>query len=302
MYKPTANGYFSGGGGLDLGMIRAGVNVQMSMDIDPKAVACMKANSQYFSHEVRCCDISTQTVLDQPKADVHLYTYPCTKYSAIADIHGTRTGDELYLHALRHTAVAKPEMFVLENVPGMRKFPIVMEAMTKLPDYHYQIFCPLNASNWVPQDRKRLIVFATRKPFSISEPSVSKLRPTIKEILEENPRIELTAAALTRLQGGYRDLPIIVDPENENAIAPTCVAHYHKDKGTRLLKDVNAPHGYRSFTVREWARLQGFPDDFHFEDTVNSLKIIGNAVEVNMATWAGEQVMRYFNNINPSLN
>lgn len=295
MYRPTANGYFSGVGGMDLGMIRAGVNVQQSMDNDPKAVAAMLKNPHYFSHPVLCCDIAGKTVLDQPKADIHLYTYPCTKYSPIADIHGTRTGDELYLHALRHWVLSEPEMVILENVPGMKKFKVVMEAMTQLPGYHYQIFCPLNASNWVPQDRKRLIVFATKRPFKIEAPTHSGKRLKVRDLLEKNPRIELPPTALTRLKGGYRDLPIIVDPANDDAIAPTCVAHYAKDKGTRLLKDPKAPHGYRAFTVREWARLQGFPDDFHFDDTVNSLKIIGNAVEVNMSTWAGQQAMKYFN-------
>lgn len=295
MYKPTANGYFSGGGGLELGMLLAGVNVQQSMDNDPKAVACMKANPHYFSHPVLCEDIATKTVLDQPEADIHLYTFPCTKYSAIADIHQARTGDELYLHALRHTALRQPEMFIMENVPGMKKFPVVMEAMTQLPDYYYNIFCPVDANNWVPQNRKRLIVFATRKPFKIEAPVRSQLRPKMSDIIEKNPRVELPPTAIKRLQGGYRDLPIIVDPADPNAVAPTCVAHYAKDKGTRLLKDPSVPYGHRSFTTREWARLQGFPDDFHFEDSVASLRIIGNAVEVNMSRWAGEQAMKYFN-------
>jgi DNA (cytosine-5)-methyltransferase 1 len=57
-------------------------------------------------------------------------TYPCTKYSPIADIHGVRTGDDLFLHFFRHVAIRRPELYVVENVPGMKKFPIVMEAVT----------------------------------------------------------------------------------------------------------------------------------------------------------------------------
>ena len=35
----------------------------------------------------------------------------------------------------------RPEVYVVENVPGMKKFPVVMEAMSKLPDYYVSVFC-----------------------------------------------------------------------------------------------------------------------------------------------------------------
>lgn len=52
-------------------------------------------------------------------------TYPRTKYSPIGDIHGVRTGDDLFLHFFRHVAIRRPELYVVENVPGMKKFPVV---------------------------------------------------------------------------------------------------------------------------------------------------------------------------------
>ncbi len=94
MYKPTAKGYFSGCGGMELGIMQAGVNVIQSLDLDAEATACLNANSHYFSHSILTADIKDKTVLEQPKTDIIVGTYPCTKYSAIADIHGTRTGDE----------------------------------------------------------------------------------------------------------------------------------------------------------------------------------------------------------------
>ena len=44
-------------------------------------------------------------------------------------------------------------------------------------------------------------------------------------------------------------------------------------------------HLYRRMTIREVARVQGFPDDFKFiyTDTNNAYKMIGNAVPVNLA-------------------
>lgn len=42
---------------------------------------------------------------------------------------------------------------------------------------------------------------------------------------------------------------------------------------------------YRRMTIREVARIQGFPDDFQFiySNTNDAYKMIGNAVPVNLA-------------------
>ena len=205
MYKPTAKGYFSGCGGMEIGIMQAGVNVIQSLDLDTEATSCMKTNSHYFSHSILNADIKDKTVLEQPQTDIIVGTYPCTKYSPIADIHGTRTGDDLFLHFFRHIAIEKPEMYIVENVPGMKKFKVVMEAMTKLPDYYVNVFCPVDAANWLPQRRKRLILIGTRKQYSVPEPSKSRNKPTIKDILEKNPLVEMPEYVIKRIKGGYRD-------------------------------------------------------------------------------------------------
>jgi len=295
MYKPTAKGYFSGCGGMELGVMQAGVNIIQSLDLDPVATNCMKLNSHYFSHIILNADIKDKTVLEQPKTDIIIGTYPCTKYSPIADIHGTRTGDDLFLHFFRHIAIEKPEMYIVENVPGMKKFKVVMEAMTKLPGYYVNVFCPVDAANWLPQRRKRLILIGTRKQFSISSPNQLNNRPRLKDMIENSPDVEMPGYVIKRINGKYRDLPIIVDPGITNVLAPTCVAHYSKDLSTRLIKDKNAKYGVRPFSIREYARLQGFPDDFIFENKRSSYKLIGNAVPVNMGKWVGDVAIKYFN-------
>ena len=294
MYRPTGKGYFSGAGGLEIGLMQAGVNMKQSLDIDKRATDAMQANPQYFGHSVLNESITNKTVLTQEKTDCMFFTYPCTKYSTIADIHGTRTGDELFLHALRHLAIEQPEAYGLENVPGMKMFPVVMEAMTKLPGYYVNVICPIDASIWLPQRRKRLLVIGTKKPFFITPPAPQN-RVKLRDILEQDADDELPDYVLRRLKGGYRDKPIIVDPEDPAALAPTCVAHYAKDRGTRLVKDPKAKHGVRSFTIREYARLQGFPDDFKFKNELSSFMLIGNAVPRQMGLWMGTQIMRYFN-------
>lgn len=295
MYKPTAKGYFSGCGGMEIGLIQAGVSMIQSLDLDIEATDCMKMNSHYFGHSVLNTDIKDKTVLEQPATDIIVGTYPCTKYSPIADIHGTRTGDDLFLHFFRHIAIEKPEMYIVENVPGMKKFKVVMEAMTRLPDYYVNVFCPVDASIWLPQRRKRLILIGTRKRFSIAAPKQKNNVRTVKSLLEKNPEVAMPGYVIKRINGGYRDFPIIIDPELSNAIAPTCVAHYAKDLSTRLVKDKTCEHGLRPFSVREYARLQGFPDDFYFPDKRSSYRLIGNAVPVDMGRWIGDEALKYFN-------
>ena len=295
MYNPTAKGYFSGCGGMEIGIMQAGIKVIQSLDLDIEATNCMKANRKYFSHPVLRVDIKDKTVLDQPATDIIVGTYPCTKYSPIADIHGTRTGEDLFLHFFRHIAIEQPEMYIVENVPGMKKFAVVMEAMTKLPDYYVNVFCPVDASNWLPQRRKRLILIGTKKPYSISSPKQISNRPKLKAMLERNPDVEMPDYVLSRINGKYRDKPIIIDPDDINAMAPTCVAHYAKDLGTRLVKDPRSKYGVRPFSIREYARLQGFPEDFYFENKRSSYKLIGNAVPVHMGKWIGKVARKYFN-------
>lgn len=294
VYRPTAKGYFSGCGGMELGLQLAGLRMVQSLDLDPTATECMERNRHYFPHKILNCDIKEKMVLEQPPTDVIVGTYPCTRYSSIADISGTRTGDDLFLHFFRHIAIEKPEAYVVENVPGMKKLKVVMEAMTQLPDYYVQVFCPVDASSWLPQKRKRLILIGTRKYFMASAPGVSRVG-TLKEMLDENPDVQVPDSVISRLQGKYRDKPIIVDPEEPGAIAPTCVAHYAKDMGTRLVKDPRFPHGVRPFTRREYARLQGFPDDFWLPNSQAAYRLVGNAVPVHMGEWAGLQLMKYFN-------
>lgn len=295
-YIPTGKGFFSGIGLMELGIMQAGCEIVQSLDIDKQATDVMRINPKLFSHKILTRDISTITIEEQPKTDFIVATYPCTKYSDIADLHGTRTGDELYLHAFRHFAIEQPEMYVLENVPGMKKFPVVMEAMSKLPGYYVYEFCPLKSSTWLPQERDRLIIIGTKRPFSISYPEAPKVKPRLRDIIETDAPIEpLNPSIISRLNGDYRDRPIITDPDDDNAIAPCCVAHYAKDKGTRLVKDRRHPQGVRSYTIREYARLQGVPDEMILPTKGYAYKQIGNGVPVDMGRWIGQQIMRYFN-------
>jgi DNA (cytosine-5)-methyltransferase 1 len=283
----TAKSYFSGAGGMDLGMLEAGIDVLESFEIDKSACETLRKN---FSHNVNETDITKITVLDQQDAHVYIGTFPCTKYSRIADIHGTRTGDDLFLHFFRHVALAQPEVYVVENVPGMKKFQVVMECLTMLPNYYVRVECPVNAKMWLPQERKRLIVIGTKKPFnSLRYPESNPI--SMKDIIDVGADVYTPGYVQKRLNGAYRDKPIIT---NLDGIAPTCVAHYAKDRSTRLINDGKS---IRPYSVREYGRLQGFADWFEFSGTENdAYKQIGNAVPVHMGRWIGQEIKRYFKN------
>lgn len=185
--------------------------------------------------------------------------------------------------------MAQPEVYIVENVPGMRKFQVVMECLTKLPNYYVRVECPVNANMWLPQERKRLIVIGTKRPFySLRYPESRPVR--MRDIIDVGTEVYTPDYVLRRLNGMYRDKPIITDLDG---IAPTCVAHYAKDRSTRLINDGVS---VRPYSVREYARLQGFPNWFEFAGTDNdAYRQIGNAVPTFMGRWIGTEIKRYFN-------
>jgi DNA (cytosine-5)-methyltransferase 1 len=290
MFPILTNTYFSGAGLMDIGLKAGGLMLQQSFEIDSVCCDTMRHN---FSHEVVQTDVTKKLVLAHKDCHVMVATYPCTKYSPIGDIHGVRTGDDLFLHFFRHVAIRRPELYVVENVPGMKKFPVVMEAMTKLPDYYVHVACPVKTSTWLPQKRDRLIIIGSRRNFAWREP-VAKRAITLAEILEPAPTPHIPDYVNRRLAGQYRDRPIISDPKRGD-IAPTCVAHYSKDLSTRLVADARFLHGVRPYTVREYARLQGVPDTFTFTGGSNdAYRMIGNGVSVAVGEWIGSEIKRYF--------
>lgn len=293
----TANSLFAGGGLMDLGLREGGITIQQSFELDEVCCQVMEANRHATGadsqHEVVRCDITKKLVADEKPCDVRVLTYPCQRYSTIGDVHGVRTGDEMYLHSLRHMALAPTEAFVAENVPGMRKFPVVMEVMTRLPGYYITVFCPVSTHTWLPQRRERLIIIGTRRAFQWRPPECGQ-RVRLRDILEADANPHYPDYINRRMNGKYRDLPIISDPERDD-IAPTCVAHYSKDLSTRLVRDARFPNGVRPYTVREYARLQGLPDSFQFPCSDNeAYKMIGNGVPIPMGRWIGSELTRYF--------
>ena len=112
---------------------------------------------------------------------------------------------------------------------------------------------------------------------------------TVGDILKDDPDVHIPDYVQTRLDGEYRDKPIVVE---RDGIAPTCLAHYAKDRSTRFVDDGKR---VRPFSTREWARLQGFPDDYKINLSDRQIySAVGDAVPVPMGRWVGVELMRYF--------
>jgi DNA (cytosine-5)-methyltransferase 1 len=177
----------------------------------------------------------------------------------------------------------------------MKKFPVVMEAMSELPDYYINILCPVNSLNWLPQSRPRLILIGTKRPFELRHPERTS-RPILADLLDPWNGEEPSDSVVARFNGEYRDKPVILNPNDPRTYARTLLANYGKNKGHQVVLDPDVPQGYRPFTVREYARLMGFPDDYQFSgSTTEQFKQIGNAVCPPLAHWLGLEVQRYFN-------
>ena len=109
---------FSGAGGLDLGLIRAGNEVVWANDIDVNAVATYRKN---IDERIVCADIKDVKMRDIPdKADVVVGGFPCQGFSQanlLRDVDDDR--NVLYRFFRKVVAAKKPKFFIAENVKGI---------------------------------------------------------------------------------------------------------------------------------------------------------------------------------------
>lgn len=276
----------------------------ISNEIEKTAVKTAMLN---YQHEIIQKDIREISTDALGQCNVILGTFPCQEYSKASHIHKKGREDnwkqayhwasirDLFLHYFRFIAIVQPEVYIWENSPEVRKFPIVMETFRKLPPYHYYELELDTLDFRLPQRRKRLFVIGFKKPYNMPDPTDFQIyarQLTIKDIKEPEPIFTIPDYVKSRINGSYRDLPSI---KKDDDIGNTCVAHYARDKGTTLLTDPRGYKGLRPYSVREYARLMGIPDTFHFanKETTN-FKHIGNAVSPLVARGIAKAVLPYF--------
>lgn len=245
--------------------------------------------------------------------DVLCAGFPCQAFS----IAGKRGGFEdtrgtLFFDVAEIIKKKKPKAIFLENVKGLRSHDKGKTLATILnvlrEDLGYFIPEPqvINAKEFgVPQNRERIFIVGFKKELGITEfqyPKPTKERPTLKKVLETDTvsvKYYLSETYVNTLRNhkarheskgngfGYEIIP------NEGiANAVVCggmgrernLVHDNRLKDftpvTNITGNVNK-EGIRKMTPREWARLQGFPNEFRIVvSDAQAYKQFGNSVAV----------------------
>ncbi len=326
---------FAGAGGLAIGLEKAGITCAALNEIDKWACQTLRKNRPQWNvleGDIKNFDFSKY----EDKVDIVTGGFPCQAFSyagkklGLKDARGT-----LFYEFARVVKEVKPPICIGENVRGLLSHENgkTLEGMISILDeIGYNVVSPvqvLKAINYnVPQKRERLILVGIRKDIDIkySYPlpfdKVYNLSEALKkgELYDSDvpeskgtnyPDHKKKVLDLIPPKGYWRDLPLDVQKEymqksfylgggktgmarrigwDEPCLTLTCSP---AQKQTERCH----PEETRPFTVREYARIQTFPDDWTFEGSVSQqYKQIGNAVPVNLAKEIGFSVVKFLNN------
>jgi DNA (cytosine-5)-methyltransferase 1 len=211
---------FSGAGGLDYGFEAAGFETGVTLDLDRDACAALRRNRDWPVLEADLARVSTQELLDAAgmrptEAAVLIGGPPCQPFSKSgywARGDAARLRDpraQTLFEYLRVLEEALPEVFLLENVPGLAfsgksdGLCLIKESVSSInkrqgTDYQIAVSC-LNAAEYgVPQVRQRMFVVGHRSGAIFKFPA-----PTHGDV--ERPETGL--APYTRAWDALADLP-----------------------------------------------------------------------------------------------
>ena len=328
---------FAGAGGLAIGMEKAGFKHLMLNEIDHDACRTLLRNRPEWhvaEGDVRKVDFSRF----KDKIDLVTGGFPCQTFSFAGKKAGFNdTRGTLFFELARAVKETNAKIFVGENVKGLashdggRTLKVIREAIA---DMGYTLVEPriLHAIKYmVPQKRERLILVAIRNDLAEKAlfrwPSPYHRIMTLRDAFFKGELYdcdtptsvcasysEKKAKVLAQVpQGGdWRDLPEDVAREfmgvsyeseggktgmarrlslDEPSLTLTCSP---VQKQTERCH----PTETRPLSVREYARIQTFPDDWIFEGSMAAqYKQIGNAVPVNLAWALGRALVRLLNQL-----
>lgn len=282
------NDFFCGAGGMGLGFKKAGFEISGAWDFNKYAVESYKAN--VGDHVVQA-DVSEMTRKDVPFADVWAFGFPCQDLSLSGKRAGLLEGkrSKMFFEVMRllDEAYSPPKIILAENVKGLKHYLPVLEEEYK--KRNYKMYATLYNSKFegVAQNRERYFVIGVhesiKKEFIFKEQQTENV-PDIAVFLESDHN-----ATPGAMRGRYNELGKVVQ-----RIEP------RKDRVSNTITTVSKDNilitndGYRNYTLREKANLQGFPKDYKqvVSDTQFN-KQIGNAVTVNVAQSVAEQIKSF---------
>ncbi len=167
----TAVDLFAGGGGLTVGLKRAGFEVVAAVELESKAMATYEVNHPEVTtfpedaRDVRGEDLTSCS----PTGEVDLLAGcpPCQGFSSLTSKYRRKDPrNDLVLEMGRLVEEMRPRAVMMENVPGLTKKgkPLLNEFLDVLRDLGYEPqFGVLQVADYgVPQHRRRLVVLAGR--------------------------------------------------------------------------------------------------------------------------------------------
>ncbi len=273
---------FAGCGGLSLGFESAGIKtIGYEMVGD-----CCDTYKKNLESECNQKVIDENT--DFPHADIIIGGPPCQPFSRRGKQKGkndARNGFPAFIEAVRRV---RPKIWLCENVKGLPEqnaeyFQSVVEQFKELGyKVEYRIFQLVQYD--VPQNRERLVIVGHQGWFEFPKPNDYKV--TAGEALGSMAtEIPENAAFLTPSMdeyiAKYEAASKCKNPRDLHLDRPARTLTCRNLAGsTSDMHRIKLPDGRRRrITVREAARLQGFPDWFEFMGTEESqFTQIGNAV------------------------
>ncbi len=316
----TAIELFAGAGGLALGLEQAGIHTVEYVELDKACCETLRTNRPEWN--IVCKDIHDVDFSGYSgKIDFVSGGFPCQAFSYAGKKLGfDDTRGTLFHEFARCVRETQPKMFLAENVRGLvshdkgRTLQTILSVLNSLGyNTQYKI---LNAAYFgVGQKRERVVIVGIRNdlPIHFTYPTPAKKMTTLREALQNCPTSlgesysekKRKVLDLVPPGGCWVDLPEEVAKSymgksyfsgggkrgmarriswDEPCLTLTCSP---SQKQTERCH----PDETRPFTIREYARIQSFPDDWNFCGGMGEqYKQIGNAVPVEMARRIGVQV------------
>lgn len=324
---------FAGAGGLALGLEKAGLNCVLLNELDRDACNTLRANRPRWNvveGDVRTVDFGAY----RGKVDVLTGGFPCQAFSyagkklGLEDVRGT-----MFYEFARAIKDIQPLICVGENVRGLLTHDegrTLQGMLSVLDELGYDVLAPRIFKaifHGVPQKRERLLLVGLKKGagLNFAWPKPQKTSYNLRDALKKGrlfdsdvpesagqsyPERKREIMALVPPGGYWRDLPVELQKEymkgsfhlsggktgmarriswDEPCLTLTCAP---AQKQTERCH----PEETRPFTVREYARIQTFPDDWIFTGSMTAqYKQIGNAVPVNLAAELGKSLVQSLN-------
>ena len=328
---------FAGAGGLALGLERAGFSHVMLNEIDKDACQTLRnnfKNVEVQEEDIHNIDFSQY----KGKIDFLSGGFPCQAFSYAGKQMGFEdTRGTLFFELARAIKEIQPKVFLCENVKGLmshdggKTFKTIANV---IKDLGYYLVPPrvLKAVMYkVPQKRERIFLVGIKQEYADKVnfywPSPYKKVMTLRnafyagELFDTNvpesdgqkyPKRKAEILSLVPQGGNWKNLPDDLQREfmkgsynlgggktgiarrlslDEPSLTLTCAPAQKQTERCHPLET-------RPLTVREYARIQTFPDNWDFAGNLTSqYKQIGNAVPVNLANAMGHSLIRLMNDI-----